>query len=83
MRLEKRSAGMMLLATACVMTSACGQPERPQTVSDFCLADKRISAEPAPGPSVDDPGNQFDTDATLNEILAHNEVHDRLCPPAP
>jgi hypothetical protein len=28
----------------------------------------------------DDPGNQWDTDATLQEILAHNEVHDRLCP---
>ena len=80
MRLEKKSAALMLLAIGCATTSACGQHERPRTASDFCLADKRISAEPAPALNVDDPGNRFDTDATLGEILAHNEVHDRLCP---
>lgn len=64
------------------MTNACGQPERPRTVSDFCLIDKRVSVEPAPVAGVDDPGNQWDSDATLAEVLEHNEVHDRLCPRA-
>jgi hypothetical protein len=51
-------------------------------VSDFCLVDKRLSAEPAPV-AGDDPGNQWDTEQTFNEILAHNEVHDRLCASPP
>jgi len=75
----KKSAGLMLLATACVTTSACGQPERPRVVSDFCTVDQRLTVEVAPGPGVDDPGNQFDTDETVNQVLGHNEVHDRLC----
>jgi hypothetical protein len=51
-------------------------------VSDFCLVAKRLSAEPAPAPNVDDPGNHWDTDLTFAEVLAHNEVFDRLCPPS-
>lgn len=66
----------MLLCTL----SACGQPERPRTASDFCLNAKRLSAEPAPGSGMDDPGNRYDTDMTLAEVLAHNAVVDRLCP---
>lgn len=61
------------------MSSACGQPERPATASDFCLVDQRISVEVAPGPNVDDPGNRYDSDETVEQVLAHNEVHDRLC----
>jgi hypothetical protein len=49
---------------------------------------KRISAEPDPEelagaePAAEDEasGNQFDTLQTFNEVLAHNEVIDRLCP---
>lgn len=48
-------------------------------MSDFCLVDKRISVEPAPVAEAYDPGNQYDTDQTRDEILIHNEVHDRLC----
>lgn len=74
----KRLPAMMAVALLS-MTSACGQPERPRTASDFCLNDRRISAEPNPVPGSDDPGNLFDTDQTLAEILEHNAVHDRLC----
>jgi hypothetical protein len=64
----------------CVTISACGVQEHPRTVSDFCLNDRRLSYEPAPAAGVDDPGNQYDTDQTGDEVLAHNEVYDRLCP---
>lgn len=64
------------------MTSACGQPERPKTVSDFCLNDRPITIDPAPAPGADDPGNRFDSDETVNQVLEHNAVHRRLCPPA-
>lgn len=83
----KKSSGLVLLATACVMTNACGQPERPRTVSDFCLNAKRISAEPDPArvdqgePSAEDdaPGNQYDTEQTYSEVASHNAAYDRLC----
>jgi len=54
------------------MLSACGQPERPRTVSDFCLIAKRLTAEPAPSSGLDDPGNRFDTDETFMQVLEHN-----------
>ena len=65
---------------ALLMASACGQPEHPRTVSDFCLAGKRISAEPAPTAGADDPGNRYDTDETFGQVLEHNAAYDRLCP---
>lgn len=41
---------------------------------------KRISAEPHPeGAGKDDPGNRYDTEQTFGEVLAHNQVFDRLC----
>ena len=79
MKRVKLLASLGLLVTSCAMISACGQPERPQTVSDFCLNDRRISFEPAPTAGADDPGNQYDTEQTGDEILAHNQVHDTLC----
>lgn len=68
-----------ILLVALAMTSACGQPEHPRTVNDFCLIDKRVSVEPAPVAGADDVGNQWDTDQTLAEVLEHNAVHDRVC----
>lgn len=59
--------------------SACGQPEPLRIASDFCLAGKRLTAEPAPSAGVDDPGNRFDTDQTFAEVVEHNAVWDRLC----
>ena len=49
---------------------------------------KRISADPDPNelagvePAAENAvsGNQFDTLLTFNEVLAHNEGYDRLCP---
>jgi len=70
----------VMIAVLLALISACGQPERPKTVSDFCLAAARISAEPAPRIDADDPGNRFDTDDTLFQVLEHNAVIDRLCP---
>lgn len=41
---------------------------------------KRISAEPHPdGPNAPDPTNAYDSEQTFGEVLAHNEVYDRLC----
>ena len=82
MKHGKLSKAKFALAAVTLFTvSACGQPERPRTVSDFCLAGKRLTAEPAPSAGVDDPGNVFDTDQTFAEVIAHNAVFDRLCPP--
>lgn len=82
-----RLSSLALTVTACVMSSACAQPEPQRTVSDSCLTFKRISAEPDPArintgeTSAEDdlPGNQFDTEQTYGEIVSHNEVYDRLC----
>lgn len=87
MKLVKKLTVLMMLGGACASVSACGQPERPRTASDFCVVGKRISAEPDPNelagvePAAEDEasGNQFDTPQTFNEVLAHNEVWDRLC----
>lgn len=75
----RKYASPALLAIGCATISACGQPERPRTASDFCLVDQRLTIEPAPAAGVDDPGNRFDTDETVKQVLEHNEVHDRLC----
>ena len=69
-----------VLALAATFTiSACARPEPPRTVSDFCLAAKRLTAEPAPVAGADDPGNLFDTEQTFAEVVEHNSVWDRLC----
>ena len=49
----------------------------------MCLNDRRISIAPAPSPAADDQGNAFDSDQTVDEVLEHNAVLDRLCPIAP
>lgn len=48
-------------------------------VRNICLNDRALTAEPAPAPGVDDPGNRFDSDETFAGILVHNAVHERLC----
>lgn len=69
-----------ILLAALAMTSACGQPERPRTASDFCLNDRKLTIEPAPVLGADDPGNQWDSEQTVTDVLEHNAVHERLCP---
>lgn len=80
----KKPAVLSMLALALsFMLCACGQREPLQIAPDtLCLNDRRISAEPAPAAGVDDPRNQWDSDLTFAEILQHNAVFDRLCPPA-
>lgn len=65
------------------MTSACGQAERPKTVSDFCPNSRIITVAVAPAPGVDDPGNRLDSDETAGQVLEHNAVRRRLCPESP
>ena len=69
-----------ILAIALLMTSACGQPERPRTASDSCLIFRRISIEPAPAAGADDAGNKWDSDQTVFEVLQHNAAYDVACP---
>ena len=78
-RLSRMISSATMAALTLSMLSACGQPVRPNSASDFCLNDRRISVSVAGAAGVDDPGNTFDTDATVREVLAHNEVHDRVC----
>ena len=73
------SARLIAVLAASFTVSACGQPERPRTVSDFCLDARPISVNVAPGAGVDDPGNQWDSDETVGEVLASNAVYERLC----
>ena len=75
MKCVKLSALMIALSTM----SACGQPERPRTVSDFCLIDKTISMEPAPQSGANDVGNKWDSEQTVQEVLTHNAVHRSTC----
>lgn len=75
----KLNVTLFAVAAMCFTSSACGQPEPPRTVSDFCLNDQRLSADPAPAAGITDPGNLYDTDRTFGEIVAHNAVYDRLC----
>lgn len=81
MQKMKLSVIVVMLA----MTSACGQPESPATASDtaktnLCLIDKPIMFDPAPSSNASDPNNEFDTEDTVAELLAHNARYRRICP---
>lgn len=80
---ERKFARPALLVIALATTSACAQPEPPRTVSDFCPNSRRITIEPAPAAGADDPGNRWDTDETVGQVLEHNAVLDRLCEDRP
>ncbi len=73
------------LAILPFMLNACGQPEPLRTVSDFCLNDKVVMFNAAPKLNENDPANFYDTDQTVEDLIAHNAVHRRLClkPDAP
>jgi hypothetical protein len=67
----------------CVTLSACGQAERPKTVSDAsvtCAAFRVISFAQLPKSQIDDPGNKADSNETVSEVLAHNARFLALCP---
>lgn len=40
---------------------------------------KVVRFQPAPAAGADDPGNQFDTDETVKDLIEHNAVFRRLC----
>ena len=80
----KRLLKLSAMLTVLSIVSACGGPERPATASDtartnLCLIDKAISFDPAPAAGVDDAGNKFDTDQTVDEILEHNARLNAVC----
>jgi len=76
----KKSMRLALPVTLLATISACGQPETLRTVDSYCLNARRISMSAPPTATADDPGNAWDTAATILEILESNAVFDRLCP---
>ncbi len=76
MRLLQKLNVILLLGA----TAACATPG-PQRIADTsCLAFRAISYAELPAGAVDDPANEADTPATVEEIEAHNAKFDALCP---
>lgn len=76
-----------MIAVTLVSASACGdqQKARPATASDFsqtslCLVMQVIPFAIAPNVAVDDAGNQFDTDTTVERLMEHNAKLRAACP---
>ena len=82
MRYGSKSSVRLIAALAVLsMLSACAHnEERPKLASDFCLNDRPLSVNVAPGPGVDDPGNELDSDQTVLAVFSHNAVFHSLCP---
>ena len=66
--------GLMSLTVSC----AGSMPAIQTTVNDYCLIAKTISFS-IKNDNTESVLNQYDTDATIEEIMAHNTVYDRLC----
>ncbi|WP_283419249.1 hypothetical protein [Sphingopyxis sp. Geo48] len=75
----KRAPMFVMLVPVLLMSSACGQREAVRTVSDTCLTMKVVRYNPAPAPSADDPGNQYDTDETVKDLIEQNAAWRKLC----
>jgi hypothetical protein len=75
----KPAVTLLTSVLALAMTSACSPHATPRTVSDLCLNDREVKFSVAPSSGVDDPGNKFDTEETVADLLAHNAVLRRLC----
>jgi hypothetical protein len=75
----KRVTTFAILGPALLMTSACGQREALRTVSDTCLTMKVVRFNPAPAAGTDDPGNHFDTDETVKDLIEQNAAWRKLC----
>lgn len=76
-----RVRAIALALTISAGLTACGDPERPRTVSDGCLVFKPLSYANAPlgQERSDDIGNRYDTPDTIAEIDEHDAVFERLC----
>lgn len=68
-----------ILALALLTASACGPRETPRTVSDTCLTMKVVRFQPAPAAGSDDPGNRFDTDETVKDLIEQNAAWRAIC----
>ena len=53
-----------------------------RSATSWCLGDRPISYEPADYAGQDDPGNVFDSEATVAEIQAHNARLSAACAPS-
>lgn len=74
------SSGLMMAVLVSFGVSACGARETPpKPVSDFCLIDKTVSLSIAPQPGLDDPGNRYDSEETVAEVMAHNQRWRAVC----
>lgn len=75
----KRALPSTMLVLVLLTASACGQRETLRTVSDTCLTMKVVRFNPAPAAGSDDPGNQYDTDETVKDLIEQNAVWRKLC----
>lgn len=83
--MPKKLCAMILL---CVMLPACATRETPPIVIDSsCTSFKAISFAVPSKTKPETAANNYDTPATVDEIMAHNARWDRLCagpnPPLP
>lgn len=71
----KFATTLIMLAT--VSACAARQTPPPATASDteqtsLCLIDREIAVNVSPAIGIDDPGNQWDSEPTLEQVFEHN-----------
>ena len=75
-----------MIVAALATTSACAvrQTPRASTASasetSLCQVDRALPVQVAPGVDVDDPGNVWDSEATVAAIFEHNARYRAACP---
>ena len=74
---KKLSATILL----CGILSACATRETPMIVDTSCTAFKAISFAVPSRANPETAENRYDTQATVDEVMAHNARWDRLCAP--
>lgn len=80
-----RNVKLLILSLVLGTTTACATTGTPPPASDFCLLYKPVKTATDPlnedGTTAEDnePGNQYDTDETLDDLAITNEIHERLC----
>jgi len=67
---------------ALLVTTACATVAPPRTADSACTALKTLSYANARAgdETADDPGNRYDTAATVREVAEHNARWRALCP---
>lgn len=80
-----RNVRLLTLALVLGTLTACATTGTPPPASDFCLLYKPVKTATDPlnedGSTAEDneAGNQYDTDATLDELAIPNEIYERIC----